>query len=38
MDDGLTYEGEFVAGKKEGMGKLLNDDNELIYEGYFHDN
>ncbi|CAD8095382.1 unnamed protein product [Paramecium primaurelia] len=36
--NGLTYEGFFNAGKKQGMGKLINDENEIIYEGYFHEN
>lgn len=27
-----------MGGKKEGEGKLLRDDNEVIYEGYFKDN
>lgn len=36
--NGLTYEGHLVGGKKEGEGKLLRDDNEVIYEGYFKDN
>lgn len=36
--DGLTYEGHVVGGKKNGLGKLINDDNDVIYDGSFQDN
>ncbi|CAD8107192.1 unnamed protein product [Paramecium primaurelia] len=38
LSNGLTYEGIFQGGKKQGLGKLINDDNEIIYEGYFFEN
>ncbi|CAD8200737.1 unnamed protein product [Paramecium octaurelia] len=38
LANGLTYEGIFQGGKKQGLGKLINDDNEIIYEGYFFEN
>ena len=36
--DGLTYEGNVAGGKKNGRGKLINDDNDIIYDGSFLDN
>lgn len=35
--DGLDYQGEFLEGKKHGMGKLIDTKNDVIFEGEFTD-
>jgi len=32
---GLSYEGDYRKGKREGVGKIVNKDGSLCYEGEF---
>ena len=36
-DKTLTYEGDYLEGKKTGFGKIYNNDEVLIYEGELFD-
>ena len=36
--NGVRYEGEFSKGIKKGKGRLINNNEQIIYEGIFKDN